>query len=143
MRKTGTPNLRSVEAIRPDLDLTNHKILNHSSRREVERALNNMVIFDAHCMDKETATQLFKLLPRLFLMGHAWTMHFREFGCLSCHRKRVVYASGGFCGRCYPRISRRLRHWFNEMASRPPAADLTSITRRFDAAQALLNGENS
>ncbi len=47
-------------------------------------ALENLLLFDAHCIDVVSRQQLLRLLPQLVGQRRAWKAHFLEYGCLHC-----------------------------------------------------------
>jgi hypothetical protein len=109
----------------------------------VIQGVEDLMIFDARCLDKETRQQLQRFLPELTLIRKAWKAHFSVHGCLSCHRKRVNYGAGGFCWRCLARITVRMRTCFRKVSEgRNIPNEIASISRRFDAVQRLFNAED-
>ena len=61
--------------------------------------LETLLIFDARALDMETRQELLRILPQLVHIRRAWKAEYMECGCISCHKKRPDYASGGFCAR--------------------------------------------
>jgi hypothetical protein len=54
------------------------------------------------------------------------------------------YGAGGFCDRCYLRIRRELAKSIRKLhEGRDAAEETAALTRRFDVAQWLLNGEDA
>lgn len=105
------------------------------------QALEDLMVFDARCLDKETWHELLRVLPDLTRIRKAWRAHFTVHGCVSCHRKKVDYGAGGFCYTCLARITMRMRTCFRKInAGRDAAEEVNALTRRFDAAQRLFNG---
>lgn len=111
--------------------------LSESGEREIE----NLLLFDASCMDKQTRRELLQLLPALVHNSRAWRARFAEYGCLICKRKKVPYGSGGFCGRCQVRELHRMQNWYR-VTNRDTTDEMWSIVRKLNAAQALLNGDD-
>lgn len=106
-----------------------------------EEMLEQLLIFDARCMDADKRRELRRILPSLVHLQRAWKAEFMEYGCLSCHKKRVEYTAGGLCARCAMRISQRMRQRFRRLtAGHDTERDVAALTNRFDAAQRLLNG---
>lgn len=107
------------------------------------QALDDLMVFDARCLDKDTWHQLLRVLPDLTRIRKAWKAHFTEHGCVSCRRKKTEYGAGGFCYTCLARITTRMRTCFRKVnAGRDTAAELFTVTRKYDAAQRLFNGED-
>ena len=107
------------------------------------QAVENLMVFDARCLDKETWHELVRVLPELTRIRKAWKAHFMVHGCVSCRRKKTEYGAGGFCFTCLARITGRMRTCFrNVQAGRNIPEEIASITRRYDAAQRLFNGED-
>jgi hypothetical protein len=106
-----------------------------------EQALEQALIFDARCMDADKRRELRRILPSLIHLQRAWKAEFMEYGCLSCHKKRVAYTAGGLCDSCAQRIGARLRLRFRRLTvGHDTERDVAALTNRFDAAQRLLNG---
>jgi len=107
------------------------------------QAVENLMVFDARCLDKETWHALLRILPELTRIRKAWQAHFATYGCVSCHRKKTEYGAGGFCYTCLARITTRMRTCFRKVqAGRNVADELALLTRRYDAAQRLFNGDD-
>ena len=122
------------------------QIINYKKLEEVQvlapqsdlQALEDLMVFDARCLDKETRHELLRVLPDLTRIRKAWKAHFTVHGCVSCRRKRTDYGAGGFCYACLQRITTRMRTCFrNVNAGRDTAAELWTITRKADAAWML------
>ena len=106
------------------------------------QAMEDLMVFDARCLDKETWRQLLRVLPDLTRIRKAWKAHFVEHGCVSCRRKKAEYGAGGFCYTCLARITVRMRTCFRNIgADRNMPAEIASLSLRYDAAQRLFNGE--
>ena len=76
-------------------------------------------------------------------MSRAWIARFAELSCVYCKRKKVIAGPGSFCQRCYAHELRRLQKWYGRSsAGRDTTEELSSITRKYDAAQIVLP-ENS
>ena len=107
------------------------------------QAMEDLMVFDARCLDTQTWHALLRILPDLTRIRNAWRAHFAEFGCVSCRRKKTEYGAGGFCFRCLARITGRMRRCFRKIhAGRDVADELASITRKADAAWMLFNGDD-
>lgn len=107
------------------------------------QAVEDLMVFDARCLDKETWHELLRFLPELTRIRKAWKAHFTAHGCVSCRRKKTEYGAGGFCFTCLARITTRMRTCFRKIqAGRNVPEELGLITRRFDAAQRLFNGDD-
>jgi hypothetical protein len=106
-----------------------------------ERAMEDLLVFDARMLDRENRQELQRLLPGLIHASRFWTARFAEKGCLSCHRKKVPYGAGGLCDRCQAREYHGMREWYSKrFASRDLDKEVSALSRRFDAAQMLFNG---
>lgn len=82
------------------------------------------------------------ILPDLTRTPQAWKAHFSVHGCVSCLRKKVAHASGGLCEECQRRITMRMRTCFRKVnAHRNTPDDVASLSRKFQAAQLLFNGD--
>jgi hypothetical protein len=104
------------------------------------QALDDLMVFDARCLDKETWHQLLRVLPDLTRIRKAWKAHFVTHGCVSCRRKNTQYGAGGFCYTCLARITHRMRTCFCKIdVGRDTAAELSAITRKVDAARMLFS----
>jgi hypothetical protein len=102
------------------------------------QGVEDLMIFDARCLDRQTWRELLRVLPELTLIRKAWRAHFSVHGCVSCHRKRVDYGAGGFCWRCLARITTRMRACFRKVnEGRNIPDEVASLSRRYDAAQRL------
>jgi hypothetical protein len=112
-----------------------------------EHAIESLLFFDARHLDASTARELLRIFPRLIEMRHAWMVEFLEYGCQNCHKKRVLYASGGLCNTCCRRIGHRMRvRRRNVYAGRDIPAEIAmfteALTLKFSTAQRLLNGDD-
>lgn len=104
-------------------------------------ALGNLLFLDARVLDQTVRRELLHILPVLTQMGRAWRARFAELGCFSCHKKKVPYGAGGCCSRCSIREAHRMREWYRKKSN--PAREIearAALTRKYDAAQTLLNG---
>jgi len=100
----------------------------------------DLMVFDARCLDEETRLELLRFLPELTRIRKAWRAHFSVHGCVSCRRKKTDYGAGGFCYNCLARITTRMRTCFRKVSEgRNIPDEIASISRRFDAAQRLFN----
>ncbi|MHB8499711.1 MAG: hypothetical protein ACYDCG_18285 [Candidatus Acidiferrales bacterium] len=52
--------------------------------KPVERKIDELLVFDARCLDAATARELLRLVPALAHIRHAWRAHYRQYGCLAC-----------------------------------------------------------
>ena len=52
------------------------------------QAVEDLMVFDARCLDRETWHELLRFLPELTRIRKAWKAHFVAHGCVSCHRKQ-------------------------------------------------------
>jgi hypothetical protein len=108
------------------------------------QAIEDLMVFDARCLDRATWHELLRVLPDLTRIRKAWKAHFTAHGCVSCHRKRTDYGAGGFCYDCLHRIATRMRICFRKVnAGRDTAAELATITRKADAARMLFNSSTT
>jgi hypothetical protein len=106
------------------------------------QGVEDLMIFDARCLDRGTRLELLRVLPELTLIRKAWRAHFSVHGCVSCRRKKTDYGAGGFCWKCQARITTRMRTCFRKMtAGRNIPDEVASLSRRYDAAQRLFNGD--
>jgi hypothetical protein len=130
------------------------KISDHRKVEKVEVVLpdspaermENLLIFDARGLDKETFLKLRDILPRLVHISLAWKAMYLECGCISCHKKRVDYASGGFCSGCQSLIFSRIRRYRKQQTvGRNLPAEIEAfkdgLALSYNAAQRLLNGD--
>jgi len=119
------------------------ELITVTAPESVIQGVEDLMIFDARCLDKETRQQLQRFLPELTLIRKAWRAHFSVHGCVSCHRKKTDYAAGGFCYRCLARITTRMRTCFRKLSEgRNIPDEIASISRKYDAAQRLFNGDD-
>lgn len=111
--------------------------------QSVIQGLEDLMVFDARCLDKETWHALLRVLPDLTRIRKAWRAHFTVHGCVSCRRKRTQYGAGGFCYTCLARITQRMRTCFRKVnVGRNTPAEIASLSQRYDSAQRLFNGED-
>lgn len=104
------------------------------------QVVEDLMVFDARCLDKETWRELLRVLPDLTRIRKAWKAHFSVHGCTCCHRKKTDYGAGGFCNNCLRRIATRMRTCFRKVNDgRDTAEELATITRRADAARMLFS----
>ena len=113
----------------------------------VESAIENLLIFDARCLDAETRRELLRIIPQMVRIREAWKAEYLECGCISCHKKKPWYGAGGMCVACSGRYGQRMRKRYRKlMAGRDLAAELAAfagaLTLKFSAAQELLNGDD-
>lgn len=123
--------LKSVDVVLPDSPL--------------ER-IENLLIFDARCLDKDTQQELMRILPQLVHVRRAWKALYLECGCIHCHKKRVDYASGGFCVGCQSLIFSRMRNRHRKLFhGRDIATEIETfrdgLALRYNAAQRLFGGD--
>jgi hypothetical protein len=105
------------------------------------QAVEDLMVFDARCLDRETWHELVRVFPDLTRIRKAWRAHFTEHGCVRCRRKKTEYGAGGFCYGCLHTITTRMRVCFRKVnAGRDTADELAAITRKADAARMLFNG---
>ena len=105
------------------------------------QAVEDVMVFDARCLDRETWRELVRVLPDLTRIRKAWRAHFTVHGCVCCRRKKTDYGAGGFCWRCLMRITTRMRTCFRKLDDgRNIPDEIASLSRRYDAAQRLFNG---
>ena len=111
----------------------------------IERRIEDLFIFDARMLDRDTRQELVRLVPGLTRIRRAWKTYFAVFGCVSCHRKKVPYGAGGLCDRCQQRALYRMRTYFRQIdAGRDTAGEIAALTRKLDTAQMLFNcGDDS
>lgn len=107
------------------------------------QAMEDLMIFDARCLDRETWLRLVHLLPDLTRIRKAWRAHFAAFGCLICKRKKTQYGAGGLCYTCLARTTHRMRACFRQIGigRQDDAGFKDSLCLRYNAAQRLFNGE--
>ena len=107
------------------------------------QAMEDLMVFDARCLDRGTWHELLRVLPDLTRVRKAWKAHFAAHGCVCCRRKKTQYGGGGFCYTCLARITTRMRTCFRQVdAGRDIPDEVASLSRRYDAAQRLFNGED-
>lgn len=106
------------------------------------RSLDELFIFDARFLDAHTKRELLRILPQLFHVRRLWKEEYLRNGCLGCHRKKAAYGAGGFCNACQARIDYRMRQRYHKIgADREIEKETAALTRKWNAAQALLGGE--
>jgi len=110
---------------------------------EIESA-EQVLIFDARCLDRKTQLELIRLLPELVHIRRAWKAHFMEYGCISCHRKKILYGAGGFCVTCQGKIFMRMRKRHRKLtAGRNIPEEIAelrdALLLRYNTAQRLLS----
>jgi hypothetical protein len=110
------------------------------------QAMENLLIFDARCLDRETRQELLRLVPQLVHIRRAWRAEYMECGCISCHKKKAGYGAGGFCNSCWGRIYQRMRNRFRKaLVGHDLPAELATfkdaLQLRCNAAQRLFNGD--
>ena len=110
-------------------------------------AMENLLIFDARCLDRETRQELLRLVPQLVHIRRAWQAEYMECGCICCHEKKAGYGAGGFCNGCWGRIYARMRNRFRKvMAGRDLPAELETfkdaLQLKYNAAQRLFNQDD-
>jgi hypothetical protein len=49
-----------------------------------EKRLDDLLVFDARCIDAETMRELVRQWPRLRQVQRAWSLRFEQRGCLAC-----------------------------------------------------------
>lgn len=111
------------------------------------QAMENLLIFDARCLDRATRQELLQLVPQLVHIRRAWRAEYMECGCISCHKKKAGYGAGGFCSACWGRIYQRMRNRFRKvMAGRDLPAELATfkdaLQLKYNTAQRLFNGDD-
>jgi|GEM_PF-6053893 len=105
------------------------------------RRLNDLLIFDARCLDRATRQELLRLIPALVHVRRQWKRRYLKYGCESCHQKTPEYGAGGFCRRCHLRINNWIRYQVRKVGDgRDAAEEVAALTRRADVAMLLLNG---
>ena len=131
------------------------KILDHRKLDSIVEVLpqspvevmETLLIFDARCLDRETQQELLRILPQLVHVRRAWKAEYMEYGCISCHKKKPLYSSGGFCNTCATRLGWRMRKRYRKlMAGRNLAKEFAAfkeaLCQRYDTAQRLFNGDD-
>jgi hypothetical protein len=131
------------------------KILDHRKLHSIDvpqmasplHVFENLLIFDARCLDRKTREELQRLAPQLLHIHRAWKAEYMECGCISCHKKKVGYGAGGFCNACWGRIYMRMRNRFRRvMAGRDLPAELATFKNalqlKYNEAQRLFNGDD-
>lgn len=59
---------------------------------EMERKLDELLVFDARCIDAQTKRELLRLFPKLTHLRRAWREHFEKYGCLGCRDPQPMIA---------------------------------------------------
>lgn len=131
---------------KPPIDLQKLDKVNVAVQESAAIAVESLLIFDARGLDKQTQQELLRILPELVHIRRAWKAHYLENGCVSCHKKRASYASGGFCVDCQGRILMRMRNRYRKlMVGRDLVAEVATfkdaLCLRYNAAQRLLAGD--
>ena len=132
---------REPRRLKKIFDLARSTSVEVAEPESLADALEQVLVFDSQMLTREDALELLRLVPRLRVLRRAWTLHFAAFGCISCRAKRVSYASGGFCNRCYARIHHRLGEALQKVPAWNERYDVALLTRKSDAAWKLLNGD--
>ena len=128
---------------RQAIDYKKLELVSVAAPESALQAVENLMVFDARCLDKETWHKLLQFLPELARIRKAWKVHFSVYGCVSCHRKKTEYGAGGFCFTCLARITTRMRTCFRKVQPvQNIPEEIALITRRYDAAQRLFNGDD-
>ena len=118
------------------------ELLTVSAPQSVIQGIEDLMVFDARCLDRETWHEMLRVFPSLNRIRKAWKAHFTVHGCVSCHRKKTEYGAGGFCYNCLARITTRMRTCFRKVGEgRDIPDELASISRKYDAAQRLFNAD--
>lgn len=52
--------------------------------RAAEQKVDELLVFDARCVDVSTRQELLRFMPRLVHLRRAWRAHFSTHGCLAC-----------------------------------------------------------
>jgi hypothetical protein len=107
-----------------------------------ESAIEELVLFDARCLDRNTRQELLRLLPQLVQVRRAWRAEFTENGCVHCRRKDF-YGAGGFCRNCQGRFLGRMNRRYKKfMRGRnielETAVFADALQLKYNAAQRLL-----
>jgi len=50
----------------------------------VQKIIDDLLLFDARCLPKETSRELMGMLPHLALVRRAWRNLYRKYGCNGC-----------------------------------------------------------
>ncbi len=72
--------------------------------RGAERKVDELLVFDARCVDVGTRQELLRLLPQLVHLRRAWRAHFTEHGCIACPKPDPTVAIAA-------RLRRRRSRW--------------------------------
>lgn len=103
--------------------------------------VEELMVFDARCLDKETRMELRHILPGLLNVTRAWQVYFSVHGCLLCGQDDAGYGAGGFCNECKQIVYNRMRTCVRRVkAHRNIPDDIAALSRKFDVAQQLFNG---
>ena len=118
------------------------ELLTVRAPQSVIQGIEDLMVFDARCLDRETWHEMLRVFPSLNRIRKAWKAHFTVHGCVSCHRKKTEYGAGGFCYNCLARITTRMRTCFRKVGEgRDIPDELASISRKYDAAQRLFSDD--
>lgn len=52
--------------------------------KPVARKIDELLVFDARCVDDNMRREILRLLPQLIDLRHAWRALFRRYGCMAC-----------------------------------------------------------
>jgi hypothetical protein len=77
-------NTATVQLIRPERAVPTKRRQLKKKIKAPLRALENLLLFDSHCIDVVSRQELLRLLPQLVGLRRAWKAHFLEYGCLHC-----------------------------------------------------------
>lgn len=68
--------------------------------------------------------KLRKAIERLLPTGHHQRLHqyFKNYGCLHCSRKNLLYGANGFCMVCISMIGKRMRKVDTALRTRKPVS---------------------
>lgn len=82
------PERRRVGRPKKILDLQKLDQVKVAIPESAERAIEDVLIFDARCLDVATRQELLRILPQLLHVRRAWKAEFLEYGCASCQSGR-------------------------------------------------------
>jgi len=95
--------------------------------RSAERKIDELLVFDARCLDVGTRQELLRLLPQLVHLRRAWTAYFLEHGCLGCPKSEPAVAIAA-------RLRRRGSSWAEIYEIIAPGATSRAERKRFENA---------
>jgi hypothetical protein len=95
--------------------------------RSAERKLDELLLFDARCVDAGSRQELLRLLPGLVHIRRAWRAHYTQHGCLACTKPDPTIAIAA-------RLRRRGSSWAEIYEITGAIATTRAERKRFEGA---------